>query len=88
MSADQWHFILYGRAQCHLCDEMVEDLQNALPGRSCQIEYRDVDTDPTWQQRYGTVIPVLTTADGQELARVRLKSEDMDLIIEPSRQSY
>lgn len=32
-----------------------------------QTEIRDVDADPQWQQLYGLLVPVLTSAEGDEI---------------------
>jgi glutaredoxin len=50
---------LYGRAGCHLCDEMraaVDTLARELP---IALQEVDVDTDPTLAAAYGAEVPVL-----------------------------
>ncbi len=59
---------LYGRRDCHLCEEMAQ----ALRGRGVAFEEIDVDSFPDLKERYGRFVPVLTDAAGRELARVRL----------------
>lgn len=63
---------VYGRAGCHLCDEMRTELAAALRDRAAAgrsvppVHEVDVDSDPDLQARYGGLIPVYALA-GQEL---------------------
>lgn len=59
---------LYGRAYCHLCEEM------ALALRSLGVEFDeiDIDADPGLEARFGERVPVLTNARGEELCHYRL----------------
>ena len=63
---------VYGRAGCHLCDEMRAELVAALQDRTTAgrpvpaVHEIDVDTDPDLQARYGGLVPVYALA-GQEL---------------------
>ena len=53
------HFLLYGRAYCHLCHEMeqaLELLQNEL---SFSFKAIDLDERPELEARLGELIPVL-----------------------------
>ena len=50
---------LYGRADCHLCEEMravVEDVVREIPAT---VEEVDVDGDPALVAAYGDQVPVL-----------------------------
>jgi glutaredoxin-like protein DUF836 len=49
---------IYSRPGCHLCEQMVEELQPLVRGRM-QIEVVDIDTRTDWQDMYGARIPVL-----------------------------
>lgn len=58
--------ILYSRAYCHLCDDMLAAIE-ALRGEfHFELEVRDVDADPDLTARYNDLVPVLK-ADGIEL---------------------
>ncbi|HUG76694.1 MAG TPA: glutaredoxin family protein [Burkholderiales bacterium] len=59
---------LYGRAYCHLCEEM------ALALRALGVEFDeiDVDADPALEARFGERVPVLTDARDHELCHYRL----------------
>lgn len=59
---------LYGRRDCHLCEEMAA----ALRGRGVPFDEVDVDSSAELKERYGRLVPVLTDGDGKELCRYRL----------------
>jgi uncharacterized membrane protein len=51
--------ILYGRNECHLCDDVkadLEALQEYVPHRLIEI---DIDTEPNLQKKYTHIIPVV-----------------------------
>jgi hypothetical protein len=62
---------LLGRAYCHLCDEMADDLAPLLASGNAAVELIDIDTDPALEQRWGDKVPVLLSGE-QELCRYRL----------------
>ena len=59
---------LYGRAYCHLCEEMAEQLR----GLGVAFDEIDVDADPALESRLGERVPVLAGPDGTEICQVRL----------------
>lgn len=62
---------LYQRAGCHLCEEMLEQLQAFSPGGVCfELEQVDVDGNEALRARYHERVPVLTGADGVTLCEV------------------
>jgi Glutaredoxin-like domain (DUF836) len=62
------NLILYSRAQCHLCEQLLEELASLLDqGERAAVRIVDIDEDPQLVRRYGLRIPVLTGDDGQEL---------------------
>ena len=63
---------LYGRAYCHLCEEMAQ----ALRSLGVAFEEVDVDSDPRLDELYGENVPVLVK-DGIEVCRHRLSPEAM-----------
>lgn len=67
-------FTLYHRRGCHLCDDMLDDLEQLCHGRPAAIEVIDIEQDPALEAAYGTEIPVLL-ADGVELCRHRLDAD-------------
>jgi len=48
----------YSRKGCHLCEVMLEELLPLIRGRA-EIEYRDIDTQPDWREKYRVRIPVI-----------------------------
>ena len=67
-------FFLYGRKNCHLCDQMKLELDELLQPYQGTCHYIDVDTDPELQHRYGARVPVLVSGN-RELSEIRLNRE-------------
>ncbi|PXW26541.1 glutaredoxin family protein [Paraburkholderia caballeronis] len=65
------HLVLYGRAWCHLCDDMRAALEPMLAGTGARFDVIDVDSDPALQARYDELVPVLV-CDGVELCHYHL----------------
>lgn len=61
--------ILYGRADCGLCDEARELIAALLSDRRARglptpaLVERDIETDPGWQRAYFATIPVIELGD-------------------------
>ncbi|MCX7896599.1 MAG: glutaredoxin family protein [Rhodocyclaceae bacterium] len=53
----------YGRAGCHLCDDMLAALEEFAPSMGFALEMRDVDADPEWRARFGAKVPVLMAGE-------------------------
>jgi hypothetical protein len=64
-------FILYGRAWCHLCEDMRAELEPIAARHGMAIHWIDIDEDPALEAHYNELVPVLTL-DGVELCRYRL----------------
>ncbi|MFL9863869.1 glutaredoxin family protein [Paraburkholderia fungorum] len=62
---------LYGRAWCHLCDDMRAALEPLLIEFGAQVVVIDIDTDPVLEARYNELVPVLV-CDGVELCHYHL----------------
>lgn len=62
---------LYGRAACHLCEEMA----GALRALGVVFVEYDVDADPALAARYGRKVPVLTDSTGHEICHARLDAQ-------------
>jgi len=70
-------FTLYSRAYCHLCDDMLAEL-NAMRGTlGFDLVVVDVDSDPRLEARFGEWVPVLIHQD-HELARYRLDAPALE----------
>ena len=59
--------VVYSRRGCHLCEEMIEQVEPLCRGRA-SLEVRDIDTNDEWQEAYYLDIPVLHL-DGREVCR-------------------
>ncbi|NOR52073.1 MAG: glutaredoxin family protein [Gammaproteobacteria bacterium] len=71
----QYH--LYLRSGCSLCEAMLQELGEFSEELLQQTEVRDVDATPEWRQLYGLLVPVLTTAEGQEICHYFLDSDKL-----------
>jgi glutaredoxin len=65
---------LYGRAYCHLC----EDMAGALRARGVEFEEIDVDSNPGLEARWGELVPVLTDAQDGEICHYHLDEAALD----------
>jgi thioredoxin reductase (NADPH) len=54
---------LYGRTNCHLCEDMQRELQRLSPELSLALEVIDVDRSEALEARYGELVPVLVHDD-------------------------
>ena len=69
--------ILYTRAGCGLCDELVADAQPIVERHGAVIRRVDIDQDRDLRRRYGWDIPVLLL-DGEEICRHRLNPDALE----------
>jgi glutaredoxin len=73
-------FELLTRPSCHLCDLMEAVLRHGLSPHGLTYRKVDVDGDEELKSLYGDTVPVLL-ADGREVARVSLRSADLERIV-------
>jgi thiol-disulfide isomerase/thioredoxin len=62
---------LYGRAWCHLCDDMCASLEPLAAEFGMAVVAVDIDSDPLLASRYDELVPVLVLGD-TELCHYRL----------------
>ena len=74
MSGRAAELLLYHRYGCHLCEEMLERLQELEAAWGFQVLVTDVDADPELVRRYNETVPVLE-GSGAELCRYVLDEE-------------
>ena len=74
------HLVVYARAYCHLCDDMVAALAALQPEHGFSLEVIDVDTDPELAAEYGLLVPVLTAGEA-EICHYRLDSEKLAAVL-------
>jgi len=67
---------LYSRPDCHLCEELAEQLAPLLRGRA-DVRVVNIDGDRELKKRYGLRIPVLTAVD-RELSAYPLDIEAVE----------
>jgi hypothetical protein len=60
----------YSRKGCHLCEVMLEELLPLIRGRA-EIEYRDIDSQQDWREKYDVRVPVIEY-DGQLISEYPL----------------
>lgn len=58
--------IVYGRTDCHLCQEMIASLQKLQEQTPFEFEMIDIDSDPELVRRYNERVPVLVPATGKQ----------------------
>jgi hypothetical protein len=62
---------VFGREDCHLCEEMLAELREMQQTVQFGIEFVDVDRDGELEKRYGLLVPVLTAGE-QEICHYHL----------------
>ena len=72
-SAVSTSLVLYARADCHLCQEMITALQQLQKQISFNFEVIDIDSDPELNALYNEKVPVLMAPhDQQEICHYHL----------------
>ncbi len=66
------HFILYSRAYCHLCDDMLAALQAFSGEFAFTVEVVHVDADLDLVAQYDELVPVLLARKCETDAAVQL----------------
>ncbi|MBA0917196.1 MAG: glutaredoxin family protein [Nitrosospira sp.] len=69
--------VIYGREECHLCQNMIADLHELQGRLHFQIKLVDIDNDTELTARYGVRIPVLVV-DGEEICHYHLNQIALD----------
>ena len=67
-STDRPRLDLYVRRDCHLCEDMLDQLRALANQYRFDIDVRDVDALADWQAQYDTKVPILFLKD-QEICR-------------------
>jgi hypothetical protein len=68
--------VLYGKPECHLCDEARAVVAAVRAQQPFDLEEVDVSTDPELHRRYGERIPVLAL-DGDELFEFHVEADEL-----------
>ena len=67
---------LYGRPECHLCEEARAAVAAARSRREFDLEEIDISLDPRLDRRYGERIPVVAI-DGEDVLELRFGAEEL-----------
>ena len=71
--------VVYGREECHLCQNMILALQNLQKQVSFDFQVINIDSNPELIALYGEKIPVLvSSADNQEICHYFLDLAALD----------
>ena len=73
---------VYLRRYCHLCHDLLAKLQPYQQQFGIQVNEVDIDTDPALEERYGTLIPVLTGENGAEICHYFLDDGALSAYLE------
>ena len=76
MPSGKPRFLLYSRAGCGLCEEMLSELSALPEAQPFAIDVLDVDAEPRAKARYGHKIPVLLFA-GELVCHGHLDAEEV-----------
>ncbi len=68
---------LYINSYCHLCEEMLTALRQHLEGHEYQLDIIDIEGRGDLEQRYGELIPVLTSG-GREICHYHLDKSALE----------
>ncbi|MBI2383213.1 MAG: glutaredoxin family protein [Gammaproteobacteria bacterium] len=68
MSGGKTRLLLLSRPDCHLCEELADELRAAFSG-AYELAEACVDERLEWKKAYGREIPVLLTESGEVLCR-------------------
>ncbi len=58
--------VVFGREECHLCNQMIIDLQKRQEQISFDFEVVDIETDPELRARFDDKVPVLMSLSDQK----------------------
>jgi glutaredoxin len=72
---------LFTRPGCHLCDRVLEVIQQVARRHRFHLEIRDIEKSADDLDRFAAAIPVVEV-DGREIARFRLTAYDLEAALE------
>ncbi|PTN12645.1 glutaredoxin family protein [Nitrosomonas aestuarii] len=58
--------VVFGREECHLCNQMIVDLQKRQEQITFDFQVIDIDTDPDLRVRFNDKVPVLMSLSDQK----------------------
>jgi glutaredoxin len=72
--------ILYGRDECHLCHDMLEQLRSIQNDYGFRLEIVDIDKHADLLDKYGALVPVLVH-DSLEICHYFLDLERLRAVL-------
>ena len=54
---------IYIRTGCHLCEDMLQELQQRQASMNFMLDVIDIDGQPDLEPQYGTKVPVLVSGN-------------------------
>jgi glutaredoxin len=81
MPASTTAVTLYGKPDCHLCDEARAAIAEALEGRRVELREVDISRDPSLLRSYGERIPVVEVG-GEERFRYFVDVDGLRRIVD------
>lgn len=86
LDAQGTSLVVYGREECHLCQDMIAALHELQKQTPFTFQLVDIDSDPELIVRYGEKIPVLISAStNQEICHYHLNVADLDAYLDKFR---
>lgn len=88
MRPPRFKLTVYGRPECHLCQEMVDALEELKEPYAFNFNFVDIDENPRLVMLYGGIVPVLL-GNGQEICRHHLDFPALKTFLDarPSQKS-
>jgi len=74
---------LYGRRECHLCEDMQEGLKEFSEQLGFSVEIIDIDDNPALISLYGSKVPVLVH-ENHEICHYFLDPQALQMYFSPS----
>ncbi len=66
MGLNHYLYTVYYRENCHLCEDMLEQLNPLIHQYNLQLSLVDVDSNQKLQKQYGLSVPVLCYNEGDK----------------------
>lgn len=68
--------VVYSRAECGLCKELLAEVERARRREPFALRVVDVDSDPSLAARYGAEVPVVVI-DGRKAFKFRVRAGEL-----------
>lgn len=78
---------LFGRADCHLCDEAREVVARIVDDEGAELVEHDIDADPALREKYSDYVPVVVV-EGRQHATWRVDAKLLGRAIRAARRMH